>query len=115
MKAQKELVAIEEIKAKIAAFYDPKIWHFVCINGLFEENLLEIQWSFTKIGAKDEWKVFYAKAEENAILPSLSDILPTAKMYEGELRDLLDANFEGSVKGMFIEVDGEIAPLKGKR
>jgi hypothetical protein len=49
------------------------------------------------------------------MLPSLSDILPTARMYEGELRDLLDANFEGSVKGMFIELDGENAPLKGKK
>lgn len=115
MKAVKELVALDEIRQKIIEFYDSGIWHFVCINGLFENGELELQWCFTKIGAKDEWKVFYAKAQENAVLPSLSDILPTAKMYEGELKDLLDANFEGSVKGMFIELDGESAPLKGKK
>lgn len=115
MKVTKELVSIEEIRAKIIEFYDASVWHFVCINGLFENEELEIQWSFTKIGAKDEWKLFYAKAPAEALLPSLSDILPTAKMYEGELRDLLGANFDGSVKGMFIEVDGLEAPLRIKR
>ncbi len=115
MKALKELVALDEIRQKIIRFYDPALWHFVCINGLFEDGELELQWCFTKIGAKDEWKVFCAKAAEDTPLPSLSDILPTARMYEGELRDLLDANFEGSVKGMFIELDGENAPLKGKK
>ncbi len=115
MKAAKELVNIEEIKTKITEFYNPTVWHFVCINGLFENNELEIQWSFTKLGVKDEWKVFYAKAAGDAVLPSVADILPTARMYEGELRDLLDANFENSVKGMFIEVDGLEAPLRIKR
>jgi len=115
MKLAKEPINIEDIRAKITEFYDSSIWHFVCINGLFENDELEIQWSFTKIGAKDEWKVFYAKVPENYLLPSLSDILPTAKMYEGELRDLLGANFEGSVKGMFIEVDGLENPLRIKR
>ncbi len=115
MKVQKEFVELGEIRQKIESFYDASIWHFVCINGLFEDNMLEIQWSFAKIGAKEEWKVFYAKAEEHELLPSMSDILPTAKMYEGELRDLLDANFEGSIKGMFIEFDGESAPLKSRK
>lgn len=115
MKATKELINIGEIKEKIGEFYDPAVWHFVCINGLFENDELEIQWSFTKIGAKDEWKVLYAKAGADDSLPSVADMLPTAKMYEGELRDLLGANFEGSVKGMFIEVDGVENPLRIKR
>ncbi len=115
MKVVKEEVNIGEIRAKISEFYDPLIWHFVCISGLFEEGELEIQWSFTKIGAKEEWKVFAAKVPADDSLPSVADMLPTAKMYEGELRDLLGANFEGSVKGMFIEVDGLEAPLRIKR
>ncbi|GEM_PF-1281615 len=115
MKIDKTAVEIGEIKAKIVEFYNPNIWHFVSINGLYETNELEIQWCFTKLNAKDEWKVFVAKTPEDAILPSLADILPTAKMYEGELRDLLDAKFENSVKGMFIEVDGLEAPLRIKR
>jgi Ni,Fe-hydrogenase III component G len=115
MKATKELVQMSEIKEKIKEFYDPAIWHFVCINGLFEEGELEIQWSFTKLGAKDEWRVLYAKAPADDILPSVSDMLPTARLYEGELKDLMGANFEGSVKGMFIEVDGLENPLRIKR
>ncbi|MGE4399546.1 MAG: NADH-quinone oxidoreductase subunit C [Campylobacterales bacterium] len=115
MRAAKELVQISEIREKIKEFYDPAVWHFVCINGLFENDELEIQWSFTKIGAKDEWSVLYAKAEADDSLPSVADMLPTARMYEGELRDLLGANFEGSVKGMFIEVDGVENPLRIKR
>jgi ech hydrogenase subunit D len=115
MKATKELVQMSEIKEKIKEFYDPAIWHFVCINGLFEEGELEIQWSFIKIEAKDEWRVLYAKALADDTLPSVSDILPTARLYEGELKDLMGANFEGSVKGMFIEVDGLENPLRIKR
>ena len=115
MKAQKEVVSIEDVRAKIKEFYKPEIWHFVCISGLFEDGVLKLQWIFTQIGKKEEWKIFCAEAAEDALLPSMSDFLPTAKMYEGELRDLLDANFEGSVKGMFIEVDGVSAPLKVKR
>lgn len=115
MKIEKELVSMDGIKAKIEEFYDKNVWHFVCINGLFEGGELEIQWSFTKIGAKEEWKVFFAKAQADDTLPSVADILPTAKMYEGELKDLLGANFEGSVKGMFIEVDGQENPLRIKR
>lgn len=111
----KELTSMENVRSVIEAFYDMKIWHFVCINGLFENDELEIQWAFTKIGAKDEWKVFYAKASGDAILPTLADLLPTARMYEGELRDLLDARFQNSVKGMFIELDGPDAPLRRKR
>jgi Ni,Fe-hydrogenase III component G len=115
MKVVKELVGLEEVKAKIIGFYNPAEWHFVCINGLFENEELEIQWAFVKMGVKDEWKVFYVKASSEAILPTVADILPTARMYEGELRDLLDANFENSVKGMFIELDGLDAPLRIKR
>lgn len=115
MKTTKELVTLQEIRSAIVGFYDPEIWHFVCINGLFENDELEIQWCFAKIGVKNEWKVFYAKAPGDALLPSLADIMPTARMYEGELRDLLDANFENSVKGMFIELDGLEAPLRIKR
>jgi Ni,Fe-hydrogenase III component G len=106
---------MENIRSAIEAFYDKRVWHFVCINGLFENDELEIQWVFTKIGARDEWKLFYAKAAGDAVLPSLADLLPTARMYEGELRDLLDVRFENSVKGMFIEVDGPEAPLRIKR
>ncbi len=115
MKIAKELVNIGDIKNKITEFYDNGIWHFVCINGLFENDELEIHWCFTKIGAKEEWKVFAAKAPVDENLPSVADILPTARMYEGELKDLLGANFEGSVKGMFIEVDGVENPLRIKR
>ena len=115
MRAEKQAVEMGEIKAKIGEFYDSSVWHFVCINGLFENNELEIQWCFTKLNAKDEWKVFFAKAPGDAILPSLADLLPTARMYEGELRDLLDAKFENSVKGLFIELDGIEAPLRIKR
>lgn len=115
MKVEKQAVEMGEIRGKIEEFYDSSIWHFVCINGLFEEGELEIQWCFTKLDSKEEWKVFYAKAPADSSLPSVADILPTARMYEGELRDLLDANFENSVKGLFIELDGIEAPLRIKR
>ena len=115
MKISKERVSMETVRSAVEQFYDPDVWHFACINGLFENDELEIQWVFTKIGAKDEWKAFYATAPGDAVLPSLADLLPTARMYEGELRDLLDANFENSVKGMFIELDGLQAPLRIKR
>ena len=115
MKKQKELVDISEMRAKITEFYDPKIWHFVCISGLFENALLELQWSFTQIGENEAWKIFCASVNPDDTLPTLSDLLPTAKMYEGELKDLLGANFEGSVKGMFIETDGVLNPLRIKR
>ena len=115
MKTTKEFIDINDIKSKVTEFYDKNIWHFVCISGLFENDELEIQWCFTKIKAKEEWKVFAAKASPDEILPSLRDILPTARMYEGELKDLLGANFERSVKGMFIEVDGVENPLRIKR
>jgi hypothetical protein len=115
MKVIKEALNMQNVRGAIEAFYDPEVWHFVCINGLYENEMLEIQWAFTKIGAKDEWRVFYATAPGDADLPSLASLLPTARMYEGELRDLLDARFENSVKGMFIEIDGPDAPLRSKR
>lgn len=115
MKPTKLQTDIADIKSTIKAFYDPALWHFVCINALFENDMLEVQWVFTRLGGKEEWKIFSSTAAGDDTLPSLADLLPTARMYEGELRDLLDARFENSVKGMFIEVDGPQAPLRRKR
>lgn len=38
MRAEKQAVEMGEIKAKIAEFYDSSVWHFVYLNGLFENN-----------------------------------------------------------------------------
>lgn len=70
---------------------------------------------FYKTKRKRRVESVFCKSSGDAILPSLADLLPTARMYEGELRDLLDAKFENSVKGLFIELDGIEAPLRIKR
>lgn len=115
MKIPKEPISIENLRSAVEAFYTPDVWHCVSINGLFENDMLEIQWVFAKIGARDEWKVLSATAPADAPLPSLADMIPVARMYEGELRDLLGALFENSTKGMFLEIDAPEAPLRMRR
>jgi len=40
---------------ELNAFYDPKVWHFLTLNGIdLCDGTIELQWIFSKYGAKDD-------------------------------------------------------------
>lgn len=105
-------IKIGEVVSKISEFYNPNEWNCSMVNGLDLGDKLEIQWFFTKYYEKNRVVCFFAYADYEEIIPSIVSIVPSAWVSESECRDLLGAQIEGTTKGLFLEDDMEIAPLK---
>ena len=109
---QKIKVSLDNIKDKIQEFYHEKIWHFLTINGvLLEENKIEVQWIFSKYEAMDEIIILYIKINQNDIVPSIVDIIPSAIISQRELVDMFGIEVEGSDKGLYLDKDSQQMPL----
>ena len=110
----KNKVYLSNIKEEIKKFYDYKIWHFLTLNGVaLDENRLEVQWIFSKYETMDEIVIFYVEVDYTEKIPSILDILPSAIMSQRELVDMFGIEVEGSEKGLYLDEDSVVAPLKG--
>lgn len=107
-------VALKSIRDEIKEFYDYKRWHFLTLNGVaLEDNMLEIQWIFSKYEAMDETVVYFAEIEYSDVIPSIEDIIPSAIISQRELVDMFGVEVEGSSKGLYLDEDSKSAPLSG--
>ena len=108
-------VSLENVRKKIKEFYKEKEWHFLTLNGVaLEENILEVQWIFSKYEAMDEVVTFYAKINHDEIVPSIVDIVPSAIISQREIVDMFGVEVEGSSKGLYLDEDSLQMPLACK-
>ena len=99
---------VEDIKR----FYDKKVWHFLTLNGVkLDDENTEIQWIFSKYGSCDELVMFYTSVNQNEIIPSLTEMLPSAIISQREIVDMFGIVVENSEKGLYLDVDSEQMPL----
>lgn len=111
---QKIEVSLEKIRDEIKEFYDYKKWHFLTLNGVaLADERLEVQWIFSKYEAMDEIVIYSAVIEYTDTIPSVVDMIPSAIISQRELVDMFGVSVEGSSKGLYLDEDSEISPLKG--
>lgn len=106
--------SLESIVADIKSFYDEKKWHFMTLNGVaISDEIIEIQWMFSKYEALDDIYVYYIQASYKDIIPSIVDIVPSAIISQREIVDMFGLHVEGSESGLYLDKDSKQAPLLG--
>lgn len=109
-------VSLATVVEEIASFYDYKKWHFITLNALaLSNNLLEVQWIFSKYEALDDVIVYYAEIAYDEKIPSIVEMIPSAIISQRELVDMFGVEVEGSTKGLYLDEDSMQMPLSGCR
>ena len=107
-------VTISNLRDKIEEFYDEKEWHFITLNGVaLEDDLVEVQWIFSKYEAKEDIVVLYCQISYSQVVPSIVEIIPSAIISQRELVDMFGMDVEGSEKGLYLDEDSLQTPLRG--
>jgi len=102
-------VALESIVDDIKSFYDYKTWHFITINGVsLKDNILEVQWIFSKYEVMDEIVIFYAECDYKDIIPSIAAVIPSAIIFQRELVDM----FGVKVAALYFEENSAQMPFR---
>ena len=97
----------------IGAFYVPKEWHFLSVNGVdMGEGKIELQWIFSRYGVKDEIVIYYALSDYETPVPSLVSLIPSAFMGEREIVDMFGLSVEGAERGLYLDEDSQPHPLR---
>lgn len=104
--------SLKHVKDDLKAFYNEKEWHFLTLNALaLKENIIEIQWIFSKYEAMDEIVLYYDEISCNDVVPSITDIIPSAIISQREIVDMFGIEVEGSDKGLYLDEDSMQMPL----
>ena len=99
----------------IGAFYIPKEWHFLSVNGIdLGEGKIELQWIFSKYGVKDEVVLYYALSDYETPVPSIVPLIPSSIMGEREIVDMFGLTVEGAERGLYLDEDSLPHPLRGE-
>ncbi|MBN2825809.1 MAG: NADH-quinone oxidoreductase subunit C [Campylobacterales bacterium] len=95
----------------IKSFYNPKTHHFLTLNGVaHDEKSVEVQWIFNKY-AQDDTTLFFVLVNEDEVIPSITDIIPSAIISQRELVDMFGLQVEDSQKGLYLDEDSLQKPL----
>jgi NADH:ubiquinone oxidoreductase subunit C len=99
----------------IRAFYIPKEWHFLSVNGIdLGEGKIELQWIFSRYGVKDEVVIYYALSDYEAPVPSIVSLIPSSIMGEREIVDMFGLTVDGAESGLYLDEDSLAHPLRGE-
>ena len=123
-------VTLENLQESVSSFYQSGEWHYIGMNGVDEENTVEVQWIFSPYDGVRELKLLHCTVErsvertvegtvegtveESPTIPSLNALIPSAWATEGEFVDMFDLKVEGAKKGFFLEADSP-QPLKDRQ
>lgn len=106
---------LSSLLADIGAFYEAQIWHFLTVNGIdLGEGKIELQWIFSKYGAKDKMIIYYALSDYETPVPSVVGLIPSAFMGEREIVDMFGLKVEGAEKGLYLDEDSLPHPLRSE-
>ncbi len=99
----------------IGAFYAPREWHFLSVNGIdLGEGKIELQWIFSRYGVKDEIVIYFVLSDYETPIPSIVSLIPSAIMGEREIVDMFGLSVEGTEKGLYLDEDSLPHPLRGE-
>lgn len=105
----------ETLLADIEAFYDPKQWHFLSVNGVdLGEGKIELQWIFSKYGVMDEIVIYFTLSDYETPVPSVVSLIPSAIMGEREIVDMFGLKVDGAERGLYLDKDSSQHPLRGE-
>lgn len=111
----KKETTLSSLLTDIGTFYDPKLWHFLSVNGIdLGEGKIELQWIFSKYGVKDEIIIYYTQSDYETPVPSIASLIPSAFMGEREIVDMFGLNVEGTEKGLYLDEDSLPHPLRSE-
>ena len=97
----------------LGAFYEPHTWHFLTLNGIdLGDGKIELQWIFSKYGARDEVVIYYAISDFETPAPSIVSLIPSSIMGEREVVDMFGLTIEGAEKGLYLDEDSLSMPLR---
>ena len=106
---------LSALLSDIRAFYIPKEWHFLSVNGVdLGEGKIELQWIFSAYGVKDEIVIYYALSDYETPVPSIVSLIPSAFMGEREIVDMFGLSVEGAERGLYLDEDSRQHPLRGE-
>lgn len=98
----------------LGAFYDPKQWHYLTVNGIdLGEGRIELQWIFSRYGVRDDVVVYYALSDYATSVPSVTPLIPSAFMGEREIVDMFGLSVENTPGGLYLDEDSQPHPLRG--
>jgi NADH:ubiquinone oxidoreductase subunit C len=110
---QKIETRIETLLDDLGKFYEPKVWHFLTLNGVdLGEGKIELQWIFSKYGVKDEVVIYHALSDYETAVPSVVPLIPSAFMGEREVVDMFGLEIEGTDAGLYLDKDSKAHPLR---
>lgn len=109
---KKIATTIDTLLIDLKDFYEPSIWNFITVNGVDLTDGMEIQYFFSKYNAYDEVVCFYMKVSYNQLIPTITSLIPSAYLGEGEIVDMFGVNVKDTPKGMFLEDDSVKHPLR---
>lgn len=99
----------------IDAFYDARQWHFLTVNGIdLGEGNIELQWIFSRYGAKDDIVIYYTLSDYETSVPSIVSLIPSVFMSEREIVDMFGLKIEGTERGLYLDKDSMEHPLRGE-
>ncbi len=111
---KKVKVSLENVVDTIEKFYDERVWHFITLNGVaLNESKTEIQWIFSKYENLDDVVVYFAEIEQEEVVPSIVNIIPSAIISQREIVDMFGVEIEDSPKGLYLDKDSLQMPLSG--
>lgn len=97
----------------LGAFYDPALWHYLTVNGVdLGGGAIELQWIFSRYGAKDDVVVYYALSDYDTPVPSVVPLIPSAFLGEREIVDMFGLAVEGAEAGLYLDADSQPHPLR---
>ena len=104
----------EDLQKDIELFYDHTIWHFITVNGVDLGDKMEIQYLFSRYNCDEEVVCYFLNMDYDEEIPSIVSIIPSAYLGEGEVVDMFDIKIKGIAKGLVLEDDSQLAPLRKK-
>ena len=105
-------VTLQNVKEKIAEFYDERVWHFITLNGVaLAEEKTEVQWIFSKYESLDDVVIYFAEINQEDTVPSVVEIIPSAIISQRELVDMFGIKVEDSTAGLYLDKDSLSMPL----
>lgn len=106
--------SLKTVVQDLKNFYIPKEWHFMTLNGVaLNEEETEVQWIFAKYNTVDEVIVYYTIVKQDDVIPSIIEVVPSAKISEMEIVDMFGIKVEGAEKGLYLDEDSMEKPLSG--
>jgi ech hydrogenase subunit D len=103
---------LQTIVSDIKQNYNDANWRFCAVYAADLKDSLEVQWVFAPIGRKEELMIFVANAKYDELIPSISEIVQSAWIAEWELYEMMGVKVEGANKGLLLEPDAPINPLR---